>query len=173
MSNSRSNRSLPDPDRAARRVVDAAVAQWHQHSSSRLDVPVSLIAVLALSTPPPELRAQFIDKLNAVSGEEFVVAARNRWRLQILQRPDLATPLWPLLRPWEPAETDGALPVDKLELDAAVSMARAAVLAGLLKITGSEARYGADVLGHLLTELRTPKARQGVGQFYTRRPCRS
>lgn len=153
---------------ALNRVVDAAVEQWHRHhaASSRLDVPLSVMAVLAASVPPPERRTEFLEALNSVAEDEFAAEVRHRWHHFLINRSDLAIPVWPLIRPWEDSDTACARPINAPELTAALAMARAAVRAGLLELADSY-RFDVDVLGHLLTGLRPGKARQALGQYYT------
>jgi len=152
------------PDSQARAVAEAVEHAWHRaHGHGRLEVPASVVAGLALLGPPPEQRAAVADHISALNVEEFAGFMRGQWACFIGLRPDLANPVWPLAEVWH-----GEHPITGPALEAAPAVARAALAAGQLHLTGGRhTRWEIDLLGVLLTTMRGPTSASARGQYYT------
>jgi len=154
-----------DPRRLAPKIAEAVDQAWHRCPpalSSRIEVPVSVVAALSLVQPTdPENAAMIGDYLRALPPPVFAETLRELWRLYVNLRPDLVPRLYPLFS-WLFADD---LPDDLLR--AAQDTAHAALATGQLQVTGTDARYEVDLLGAVLTELRSDSARKGHAQVYT------
>lgn len=162
----RPDRSAADPRALAQRVAEAVAQTWHRSPpavASRIEVPMSVAAALSLLAPAdPHHTAEVATHLRALPAEEFTGLLRDLWRFYVNLRPDLVPRAYPLFS-WLFTDDDVPSPV----LDAARDTAHAAVAAGQLLVTGTDARYEVDLLGVLLTELRSDGARKGHAQVYT------
>ncbi|MEV4604366.1 N-6 DNA methylase [Amycolatopsis sp. NPDC049253] len=90
----------------------------------------------------------------------FMPNARRAWSSVLRARPDLVHLVHPLVD-WmfdDPAER--LVERFKASVDAAIA-------AGQLTLTGTEHRYDTDLLGHLLTRLKSNTALRGNAQIYT------
>ncbi|CAO5150945.1 site-specific DNA-methyltransferase (adenine-specific) [Frankia sp. AiPs1] len=144
-------------------VVEAVAGAWHRaHRSAAPEIPLSTVAVLALLTPPTGQLVEAADVIRGLDREQFHQFLRTHWTIFVRARPDLLPAAWPLVRPW----FDGD-PPDAATVDAARSVAHAALDAGQLPLTGTTRRRDIDLFGPLLVELRADGARLAAGQFYT------
>ena len=92
---------------------------------------------------------------------ELIAALRGLWVSYLNQRPDLIARAYLLCSWLFEAGMDPSI------RDAAEATARAALDAGQLQLTGTDLRHEVDLLGVVLTHLRSNSARTGHGQFYT------
>jgi hypothetical protein len=161
----RPDRPPADPRRLAPKIAEAVDQAWHRCPpaiSGRIEVPVSVVAALSLTAPTdPGNPAMIGDYLRALPAPVFGDLLRDLWRFYVNLRPDLTPRLYPLLSWLFTDDQPDAL------LAAAQDTAHAALNAGLLQVTGTDARYEVDLLGMVLTELRSDAARKGHGQVYT------
>lgn len=168
-----------DPRLLAERVTEAVDTTWHRSTAamSRIEIPLSVVAGLALITT---------DGTDGTDGEklshigpaaavlrsrpdgELIAVLRGLWAFYLNQRPDLIARAYPLCSGCSRPEIDPRI------RDAAAATARAALDAGQLQLTGTDLRHEVDLLGvvltHLrsnLTHLRSNSARTGHGQFHT------
>ncbi len=154
-----------DPRGVVQRVTEAVSQIWHRSPpavAGRIEVPLSVVAALSLVTPAnPHDGTGAAASLRAMPAGVFASLLRGVWRSYVNLRPDLTPRAYPLFS-W--LFTDD-IP-DRL-LEAAQNTAHAAVAAGLLQVTGTDARHEVDLLGVLLTEFRSESARKGHAQVYT------
>jgi hypothetical protein len=141
--------------------VDEKWHAWHGHSD--LEVPVSVVAVLSLVDPPPDRRNAVASELIGLDPAAFADTVRRLWTRFAMSRPDLVNRAWPLIEPWlgeqeMPSETTRdahAIAVEALRTD-------------LFALT-DETRWTVDLLGTVLTLVRTTSSLQARGQYYTPR----
>jgi hypothetical protein len=163
----RVRRPIPhdDPQRVAGRIAEAVdKACGAAGLGSQLEVPLTVVAGLALAHAEGPMSAAILGE--AATGEPAVFGELlyDVWARFWLARPDLvapSAPLWAWLRN-KPHDSD---------LRGAQQVAVAARRYGLDDLAGYHAhRRGTDLLGHLLTVMRSRGARAGRGQFYTPHP---
>ncbi|MFF4344753.1 N-6 DNA methylase [Kitasatospora sp. NPDC001540] len=145
------------------RLGEAVAQAWHTTPySSRTDIPLSIVASLAL-IPVKDHPADVARTINEACDEHLVRGLREVWVHHWAQRPELAPALAPLM----------AWLTEKVPADLAHSVRKvvdACLQHGLLEMTGSSdpgQRSEVDVLSWTLTELRSPGARQRLGEFHT------
>ncbi|CUU61078.1 N-6 DNA Methylase [Parafrankia irregularis] len=128
-------------------------------------IPLSVVAALALITPPSGELSATADLITELDTERFYGMVRLQWTIFVRARPDLLPAAWPLLQPWLGADRP-----DQAMIVAARRVAHAALDAGQLHLTGTPRRRDTDVFGPLLVALRADGARVTAGQFYTPGP---
>ncbi len=154
------------PLRIAERVADA----WHSHhGGGDIAIPVGVVAALSMFSQRDrngqDVAAQFL----ALDADELLNVLRDLWSCMWVQAPYLigtaARPLhWWLYEERKP---------ERYVVKAVQAVAHAALKAGLLAITGyrePEMRTDDDVLGLVLTLLRSKGAMSGLGQYFTPGP---
>lgn len=139
--------------------VDEKWHAWHGHGD--LEVPVSVVAALSMVDPPVHERNAVAGELIGLTPEAFADTVRRLWRRFMQSRPDLVNRAWPLIEPWlgeremtpETARDAHAVAIEVLRTD-------------LFALT-DETRWEVDLLGTVLTLVRTKSALQSRGQYYT------
>ena len=180
----------PGAERDASRIAERVAAAWHSvDHSGRLDVPMSVVAAIATTSATAADGQDLTESLTAWITEDFAGFARTVWAKILTRRPDLATPLYPMIAWLYPHNTaqdrsddrddrdghratgndaDGA---DLAEWESrAQTVAVAALRAGQLALSGTARRLDTDLLGVTLTGLRASSALRTRGQFYTPAP---
>jgi len=147
----------------AHTIAEAVDHAWHTAATaSRPEIPVSVVAALALRTPDDaDERAWVAAQLTDADDDGLLGFLRATWTLYGRVRPDLLPRVAPLAAPWF---TDP--PPDRDILAAVRRVVRAALQAGLHELLAA-ARYDVDLFGPLLSVLRPLGARTGAGLFYT------
>ncbi|MFE7096583.1 N-6 DNA methylase [Streptomyces erythrochromogenes] len=151
---------------AAHDIAEAVEAAWHgAHGGNRIEIPAGVVAALALwpmRGPDAPLSAQWWLDLN---DEDFLAALRECWARWWIQRPDLidrATPLHRWLEDERPERT---------HIQAVRAVARAALTGGMLHLTSASSDFGgscdADVLGAVITVMRSQGAREALAEIHT------
>lgn len=159
----------PDPHLLAERVAEAVDTTWHRSAAtmSRIEIPLSVVAGLALITTDPTDTQEASRNGPTAAGlhtrpdSELIAVLRGLWASYLNHRPDLVARAYPLCSWLFESEIDPRI------RDAAAATARAALAAGQLQLTGTDLRQKVDLLGIVLTHLRSKSARKGQGQFYT------
>lgn len=152
-----------DSHQHAMKIAEAVDAAWHRaHGSGNLEVPTSVIAALALLSPPAERRDDVAAHLLSLPESEFAAFVRVQWAIFLNARPDLANRAWPLINVWH-----GERQLGEQALSAAKAVADATIRCGQLHLTGTERRRDTDLFGALLAVLRSRTAKNARGQFYT------
>ncbi|MBA8823818.1 hypothetical protein FHX42_001147 [Saccharopolyspora lacisalsi] len=158
------NRVPRDSQHRAVAIGEAVDAAWHRaHSAGRLDVPLSVVAALALLRQHDSNGPDPAEQLRGLTTDDFFGLVRQVWTEVANARPDLVTALYPLIA-WCFDEPDRQVRA------AAHATATAAMKAGQLEVTGTDARHEVDVLGVVLALLKSRSAKGARGQFYTPAP---
>lgn len=149
------------PDEHATAIAQVVDTAWNKsHHSGRRDVALSVVAALALvsqrDSDGPDLGRQ----LRNQTPENFVETIRGIYTALANSRPDLTHLVYPLMR-WAFDEPEPAL------CRAAKQTADAALHAGQLALTGTDRRYDTDLLGVVLTLLKSHTAAGANAQIYT------
>ena len=141
-------------------AVDVASA-WHKHGgSSRIEVPMGVVATIAVAGLLVEDPGRAAAGMSAASPSGFVDLARRIWAVALTRRPDLALWLHPLLG-WLFADLDDqASQRIKRTADGALN-------AGQLELTATDRRFDCDLFGPVLGALRSRTATQVNAQMYT------
>lgn len=152
------------PLRIAERVADA----WHSHHGAGGDIaiPVGVVAALSLFSQRDRKGRDTAQLLLALDGDELVNVLRDIWTCMWVQSPYLIGAVALPLHRWLYDERKP----DRYVVTAVRAVAHAALKGGLLAITGyrePEMRTDADVLGLVLTLLRSKGAMSGLGQYFT------
>ncbi|GLZ37865.1 N-6 DNA methylase [Actinokineospora sp. NBRC 105648] len=155
-----------DPAEHSQKIAEAVAEAWHRaYGSERIEIAVSVLAILALIAPDGDEALAFAEAhLLKGDAQKFVEFARLQWAIFVRARPDLAPRAWPLIEPWH-----GKDPIDGPVLEAAKQVSDAAVRSGQLHLTGNRRRRETDLFGVVLTTLRSGRATAARGQYYTPR----
>ncbi|TFE26500.1 SAM-dependent DNA methyltransferase [Frankia sp. B2] len=147
----------------AHRIAEAVDQAWHTTATSdRTEIPLSVVAALALRTPDDaDERAWVVAQLTGTDDNGLLGFLRATWQMFARVRPDLFPRVALLAAPWftDPAPDPDLLRAVRRVVDAALR-------AGLHELLGA-ARYDVDLFGPLLMVLRTRGARAARGQYYT------
>lgn len=146
----------------AHAIADVAHAWWvaNRGGSSDRAVAVGTLAGLALSAPSQPDGPDYGPLLIPLSDEGLVDALRAGWNTFRIYDPDLAEAARPL-HDWlsAPSESD---------IRGLSDYARVLVREGLLEYCSDPARAESDdILGLMITRMRTYAARQSTGEFFT------
>ncbi|MDQ1033567.1 hypothetical protein QF035_011236 [Streptomyces umbrinus] len=152
------------PTHLALDVAEKVAPTWHRNRiDSLMEVPVGVVAVLSLlrqTDDGPDLTGHLL----TFGPQELLDHYRRVWGLLWISRPELVEWAHPL-RGWLDEEEQSAK-----RLAAVHAVTRAALETGLLELTADADpswRSEADVLGFLVTELRSRGAREALGQVHT------
>ncbi|QGK70307.1 N-6 DNA methylase [Allosaccharopolyspora coralli] len=143
-------------------IAQAVATAWNtSNHSGRRDVPLSVVAGLALIHPRDHTQPCPGEQIQAQTPEEFRRTLTDIYTLTGRARPDLVPALYPLME-W--LFHDDENPTLQR---AAKTTADAALHAGQIALTGTEARYEADLLGMVLGSLKSSNASKANAQIYT------
>lgn len=143
-------------------VAHAVDTAWQRdNNSGRRDVVLSVVATLALVRPRDPGGDDVGEQFRTLSADGFVDIARQIWTHLVNTRPDLFHLVYPVMHWLFDDDCDQSL------RRTAKHTADSAVDAGQLDITGTDARYDIDLLGAVLTVLKSETARAAHGQTYT------
>jgi hypothetical protein len=154
---------MSEPLIAAQRVAEAADRAWHGAGAGTDEgVCVGVIAALALLGRADPEGPDPRDQILALQDEEIALLLGEVWALFTISRPELAFRCGPFGE-WLNAEKR-----DRHLLAGAGAVARAAVKAGMLKLTlDIEIARQVDLLGCVYTMMRSHSAKAARGEFYT------
>ena len=108
----------PAVERAAVRVAERVAAAWHSvDHSGRLDVPICVVAAIALASTTGPDGQDVTESLTAWIRGDIAGFARTVWTRTLIHRPDLATPLHPLLAWLYPQRDPAARAADDQAVD--------------------------------------------------------
>lgn len=149
----------PSPD-AAKIAQSASSAWWRTHGGSRSEIPLGVVAALALTTRADPDGPDPASQILGADREQIAGLLRDIWTLFAIIRPELSIRTGPFAA-WLDDPSDA-------QLDGAHATARAVVQAGLLTLTADRHRVcEADLLGIVYQELRNPRAGKARGEVYT------
>ncbi|REF00562.1 N-6 DNA methylase [Thermomonospora umbrina] len=144
-------------------IAEAVSAAWHNnHGGTTIEIPTGVVASLALVRQKPGT-PDIAEQWRAMTGEQFLKTIRWAWAGLWFVDPYLTEVAGPLHK-WVDAE------VPERTMHAVRAVANAAMRAGLFRVTGHadpSLRADEDVLGHVLTWLRSHGQRKGLGEFHT------
>lgn len=160
-----SSSQFPPTTRRSISIAESVSGAWHRsHCSDQLDIAVGTVAALAIN-PLKEtighgsLAARFRQLDNAGTAD----ALREIWGRRWLSDPYLVQVALPLHGWLEEDPSDETLRAVRGVIDAALR-------AGLLDLVGHvdpARRSSEDVLGTILTHMRSVGARKGLGEYHT------
>lgn len=153
-----------NPRAAGQRLGDAVAEAWNSssHGGYRMDIPVSIVAALALF--PVKGHTEDVTRIITTCTDwELIQGYREIYAATWSRRPDLAALMTPLMA-WlnEDDHKDLIYPVRRVT--------ETAIRYGILELTGSpdpEARSDTDLMSWTITALRSSGARQGLGEYHT------
>ncbi|MEV0370652.1 N-6 DNA methylase [Streptomyces sp. NPDC050636] len=160
---------LKDPSERAFQVGEAVANAWNkQHGGTHIEVPIGLVAALALirqkDANGPDLGRQIL----AQDDRQLITMYREIWSVHWIHRPDLIDRAR-ILHEWLNDEPEP----DRHRMYVVRMVTKAALERGLFDITGHADPYvrsQADVLSPTLTLLRSLGAQQGLGEYHTPPP---
>ncbi|CAM5314953.1 N-6 DNA methylase [Streptomyces abikoensis] len=154
-----------NPHEKAQEIGEAVAAVWHkQHGGTAIEVPIGIVAALALVHVKDPKGPSLIGQILAQTDDELIQMYREIWAGHWMQRPDLIERAR-ILHEW----LDDS-PHDKHRLSMVRAVTRAALKAGILDLTGHADpffRSAADVLSPTMTALRSLGAQKGLGEYHT------
>ncbi|MGW5715288.1 N-6 DNA methylase [Amycolatopsis sp. NPDC003865] len=140
-------------------AVEVARA-WHRGGGpDRPDVPLGIVATLALAGLAGRRNVDFAEWVRGRSPAEFLGLARWVWRAVLAQRPDVLRMAAPIVDWLHGGDEQLAVRIKRT--------ADAALAAGQLELTSGDRRFGADLFGPVLGALRSPAATKVDAQMYT------
>lgn len=160
----RANAVPADPREHARMIAEAVDEAWHsRYGGSRIEVPMSVVAVLAVlarEAPAADQLDRVGEMAERLDHEGFTLLIQRLWCEFAALRPDL-NPRTKHLWSWiddEPDETTQR---------AIHAVGQAALRRGLLGRFGPDGWGDYDLLGTLLQQMKSHGGRKGIGQFLT------
>ncbi|GAA5120959.1 N-6 DNA methylase [Haloechinothrix salitolerans] len=153
-----------DPGQHAAAIAGAVDTAWNKSNhSGRRDVALSVVAALSLVSQRDSHGPDLAEQLQAQTAHDFTGTVQSIYTALVNARPDLTHLVYPLMA-WVFDEPDRTLQ------NAAKRTADAALGEGQLELTGTHDRYDTDLLGVLLTLLKTHTAGRANAQIYTPTP---
>lgn len=153
-----------DPREHARSIAEAVDEAWHsRYGGSRIEVPMSVVAALALVAREATDADQLVElgeTMERLDHEGFGLLIQRLWCEFAVLRPDL-NPRTKHLWSWTDEDQDETV------LRAVQAVGRAAIRKGLLERCGPDAWGEMDLLGMLLQTMKSHGGRKGIGQFLT------
>ncbi|MHA7956374.1 N-6 DNA methylase [Streptomyces sp. L500] len=154
-----------NPHERALSIGEAVARTWHtQHGGTAIEVPIGIVAALALMHPKDPKGPNAPHQILAQDDVQLIQMYREIWARHWMRRPDLIDRAR-ILHDWL-NDSDH----DKHRLDVTRAVTRTALTSGLLDLTGHEDpffRTAADVLSPTMTALRSSGAQQGLGEYHT------
>lgn len=149
------------PGQHAVAIAEAVDTAWNtSNHSGRRDVALSVVAALSLIGQRDPHGPDLAEQLRAQNAEDFAGTLREIYTALVNARPDLTHLVFPLMQ-WVFDEPQPALQ------RAAKYTADAALYEGQLELTGTDNRYDTDLLGIVLTLLKSDSAGKANAQIYT------
>jgi len=155
---------MPDPSAHAAKIAEAATsAWWSAQGGSRDEIPLGVVAALALLTTADPADPNPAKLILAADRDEIAALLRHIWTLFAIVRPELSIRTGPFA-----AWLDNP---SSAQLDGAHATAHAVVRAGQLALTADrDLAREVDLLGRVYQELRNPAAKKARGEVYTPGP---
>jgi len=151
---------MPCPAAHAAKIAQAAAsAWWKTHGTSRDEIPLGVVAALALTTRADPAGPDPASLILDANRDEIAALLRRIWTLFAITRPELSIRTGPFAE-WLDDPSDA-------QLDGARATAGAVIKAGQLKLTADRRAQEVDLLGHVYQELRNPRAGKARGEVYT------
>lgn len=164
--NQHRHQSRPHRDAAqhAVAIAQAVDTTWNKSNhSGRRDVALSVVAALALLGHRDPHGHGHAEQLRAQNAEDFSATLREIYTAVLNTRPDVAHLVFPLME-WIFDDPQPSVQ------QAAKRTANAALEEGQLELTGTDKRHDTDLLGIVLTMLKSDTAGKANAQIYTPGP---
>ncbi|WP_020501015.1 N-6 DNA methylase [Sciscionella marina] len=153
-----------DPGQHAVAIAEAVDTAWNKSNhSGRRDVALSVVAALSLLGQRDPHGPDLAEQVHAQNAEDFADTLREIFTALVNARPDLTHLVYPLMH-WVFDEPQPAMQ------RAAKHTADAALQEGQLELTGTDNRYDTDLLGVVLSLLKSDSAGKANAQIYTPTP---
>jgi len=153
-----------EPGQHAAAIAETVATAWNRsNGSGRRDVPLSVVAALSLLGQRDPDGPYPAGQIRAQSPQEFVQLLRDLYTVLVNKRVDLIHVIYPLMA-WLFDEPGAELQ------RAAHDTACAALRAGQLGVTGTRRRYSVDLLGMVLSLLKSANATSANAQISTPGP---
>ncbi|MDG4796945.1 N-6 DNA methylase [Micromonospora sp. WMMD1082] len=160
----RANAVPSNPREHARSIAEAVDQAWHsRYGGSRIEVPMSVVAVLAIlarEAPDPDQLDRVGEMAERLNHEGFWLLIQRLWCEFAALRPDL-NPRTKHLWEWTEDEPDETVK------RAVYAVGQAALRRGVLARFGPNGWGDYDLLGTLLQQMKSHGGRKGIGQFLT------
>ncbi len=160
----RANAVPSDPREHAWGIAEAVDQAWHsQYGGSRVEVPMSVVAVLAIlarEAPDADQLDRVGEMAERLDHEGFWLLMQRLWCEFAALRPDL-NPRTMHLWKWTDDEPD------ETTKRAVHAVGQAALRRGVLGRFGPDGWGDYDLLGTLLQQMKSHGGRKGIGQFLT------
>jgi hypothetical protein len=152
---------MPEPGARAAKIAEAAArAWWNAQGGSKDEIPLGVVAALALITQADPAGPNPAKLILGADRDEIAGLLRHIWTMFAIIRPELSIRTGPFAA-WLDAPTAA-------QLNGAHATAHAVVTAGQLDLTGGrDLACEVDLLGYAYQELRNPKAKRAHGEVYT------
>ncbi|MEU1307894.1 N-6 DNA methylase [Streptomyces cinnamoneus] len=154
-----------NPHERAWYLGEAVARAWHtQHGGTAIEVPIGIVAALALIRPKDPKGPDLAHQILAQDDAQLIQMYRQIWAGHWIQRPDLIDRAR-ILHEWL---NDGDHDKHRLYVTRAVT--KAALRAGIFDLTGHDDPYfraATDVLSPVMTLTRSSGAQAGLGEFHT------
>ncbi|MGW0891512.1 N-6 DNA methylase [Saccharopolyspora sp. NPDC002578] len=153
-----------DPAQHAVAIAHAVDKAWNtSNHTGRREVALSIVAALSLVGQRDPGGDDLASQFRSQGPAEFTATMRDLYTVFINVRPDLVHLVYPLMA-WMFDEPAASLQ------RAAKHVADAALSEGQLELSGTNRRYDTDLLGVVLTALKSDSARGANAQIYTPAP---
>ncbi|MFU8873222.1 N-6 DNA methylase [Micromonospora sp. SL4-19] len=160
----RANAWAADPREHARAIAEAVDEAWHsRYGGSRIEVPMSVVAALALvarEAPGPEQLDRLAEVAERLDHDGFWLLVQRLWCEFAALRPDL-NPQTKHLWYWIDEEPD------ETTKRAVHAVGQAALRRGVFGRFGPDGWGDTDLLGMLLQTMKSHGGKKGIGQFLT------
>ena len=165
MSQSTQNRCADyNSGRHAVAIAEAVDTAWSKaNHSGRRDVALSVVAALSLIGQRDPHGPDLAEQLHAQNAEDFAGTLRDIYTALVNARPDVMHLVYPLMQ-WVFDDPHPALQ------QAAKRTADAALHERQLDLTGTDRRFDTDLLGAVLSLLKSDSAGKANAQIYTPAP---
>ncbi|MEV4741791.1 N-6 DNA methylase [Streptomyces sp. NPDC049555] len=154
-----------NPHDAAWRIGEAVASAWNtQRGGTAIEVPIGIVAALALIRPKGPQGPDLAHQILAQDDDQLIRMYREIWAGHWMHRPDLIDRAR-ILHQWL---NDDDHSKHRLHLTRAVT--QAALRAGIFCLTGHDDPYfraATDVLSPVMNLTRSTGAQQGLGEYHT------
>ncbi|MEV4500905.1 N-6 DNA methylase [Streptomyces klenkii] len=154
-----------NPHERAQSLGEAVARTWHtQHGGTAIEVPIGIVAALALIRPRDLKGPDLAHQILAQDDTQLIQMYREIWARHWIQRPDLIDRAR-ILHEWVNDDDH-----DKHRLYVTRAVTKAALHAGIFDLTGHDDPYfraATDVLSPVMALTRSSGAQAGLGEFHT------
>nr|BEK71314.1 N-6 DNA methylase [Kitasatospora purpeofusca] len=158
-------RAAGNRDEAAYAIAQAAASAWHsERGGNRIEIPIGVVASLAVLPFKGEQAPRYADWVMGLSAEALAGVYRKTWTRWWVLRPDLATRARPL-HDWLQDDDEAARYANAVR-----AVTHAALKAGVLDLVGDADPYfrsDTDLLGWVVALMRSGGEQRALAEFPT------